>query len=290
LKSEGRWEKGDGRRARGEGRGEKGEGRGEKGEGRGEKGEGRGEKGEGRGEKGEGRGEKGEERGEKGEDDFANIEEIIDTLVQNAEKINHHGKRADGIVKSMMQHARGSSGQREPADINHLLYEAVNLVYHGMRVNDVSFNVTIEKEYDESIGKLNVVPQDISRVFLNIVNNACYAAYQKQKANSGSTELAEVKEQTANFSPTLSVATKNVGDQIEIRIRDNGNGIPVDIREKIFNPFFTTKPTGQGTGLGLSISYDIIVQEHKGEIKVETEEGKFTEFVVRLPREAMRQG
>jgi len=213
-----------------------------------------------------------------GEEVVAEIEDLLATLEQNAEKINHHGKRADGIVKSMMQHARGSSGQRELADINHLLDEAVNLVYHGLRANDVSFNVTIEKEYDETIGKLDVVPQDMSRVFLNIINNACYAAFQKQKAKG--------KEQTAtnNFSPTLSVSTKNLGDKIEIRIRDNGNGIPVDIREKIFNPFFTTKPTGQGTGLGLSISYDIIVQEHKGEIKVETEDGKFTEFVVRLPR------
>ncbi len=205
-------------------------------------------------------------------DDFADIEEILDTLEQNAEKINHHGKRADGIVKSMMQHARGSSGQREPADINHLLDEAVNLVYHGMRANDASFNITIVKDYDESIGKLEVVPQDISRVFLNMVNNACYAAYQKKKTSGD------------GFSPTLSVHTKNLGDKIEIRLRDNGNGIPQDIREKIFNPFFTTKPTGQGTGLGLSISYDIIVQQHRGEIKVETEEGKFTEFVVRLPR------
>jgi len=207
-----------------------------------------------------------------GREDFANIEEILDTLEQNAAKINHHGKRADGIVKSMMQHARGSSGQRELADINHLLDEAVNLVYHGMRANDASFNVTIEKEYDESIGKLNVVPQDISRVFLNIMNNAAYAAHQKKKANRD------------GFSPTLSVATKNLGDQIEIRIRDNGNGIPAAVRDKIFNPFFTTKPTGQGTGLGLSISYDIIVQEHKGEIKFDSEEGRFTEFVIYLPK------
>jgi signal transduction histidine kinase len=204
--------------------------------------------------------------------DFADIEEILDMLVQNAEKINHHGKRADSIVKSMMQHARGSSGQREPAEINALLDDAVNLVYHGMRANDVSFNITIEREYDESIGKLEVVPQDISRVFLNIVNNASYAAIQKKKAHRD------------GFSPMLSVSTKNLGEKVEIRIRDNGNGIPADIREKIFNPFFTTKPTGQGTGLGLSISYDIIVQQHHGEIKVETEEGKFTEFVVRLPK------
>jgi signal transduction histidine kinase len=172
----------------------------------------------------------------------------------------------------MMQHARGSSGQRELTDINQLLDEAVNLTYHGMRANDASFNIRIEKEYDDSIGKIEVVPQDLSRVFLNLINNACYAAHQKKR------------DSLDGFSPTLSVSTKNLGDKIEIRIRDNGNGIPLDIREKIFNPFFTTKPTGQGTGLGLSISYDIIVQEHKGEIKVETEEGEFTEFVVRLPK------
>jgi signal transduction histidine kinase len=172
----------------------------------------------------------------------------------------------------MMQHARGSSGQREMADINHLLDEAVNLTYHGMRANDAAFNITIEKDYDESIGKLEVVPQDISRVFLNILNNAAYAAHQKKK------------DARADFSPTLSVSTKNLNGKVEIRIRDNGNGIPTVIREKIFNPFFTTKPTGQGTGLGLSISFDIIVQEHRGEIRVETEEGKFTEFVLRLPK------
>jgi signal transduction histidine kinase len=143
-----------------------------------------------------------------------------------------------------------------------------------MRAHDASFNITIEKNYDAAIGKLEVVPQDMSRVFLNVVNNAAYAAHQKKK-----TALD-------GFTPTLSVSTKNLGEKIEIRIRDNGNGIPPDIREKIFNPFFTTKPTGQGTGLGLSISYDIIVQEHRGEINVETEEGKFTEFVVRLPRSA----
>jgi len=221
------------------------------------------------------------QKGKLGENVVDEIEEILAGLKVNAEKITHHGKRADSIVKSMMEHARGSSGQREPAEINALLDEAVNLVYHGMRANDASFNVTIEKEYDETVGKLDVVPQDISRVFLNLINNACYAAHQKKTAKS--------KEQTANengFSPTLSVSSKNLGEKIEIRIRDNGNGIPLDIREKIFNPFFTTKPTGQGTGLGLSISYDIIVQQHKGEIKVETEEGKFTEFVIRLSRRA----
>ena len=204
---------------------------------------------------------------------LANVEEIVASLIQNAEKINQHGKRADDIVQSMMQHARGSSGRREPTDLNHLLEGTVNLVYHGLRAQDASFNLTLRKEYDGTIGKINVVPQNMSRVFLNIINNACYAALQKQKANGDD-----------SFAPTLSVATKNLGGQIEIRIRDNGNGIPPEIREKIFHPFFTTKPAGQGTGLGLSISYDIIVHEHKGELEVETEEGKFTEFVVRLPK------
>ncbi|GEM_PF-2755701 len=203
----------------------------------------------------------------------ATIESLLADIQHNAEKINLHGKRADNIVKSMMQHARGSSGQREATDINHLLDEAVKLTYHGMRAIDASFNIKIEKNYEASIGKLEIVPQDMSRVFLNILNNACYAAHQKKKTNGD------------DFSATLLVSTKNLGDKAEIRIRDNGNGIPAEIRDKIFNPFFTTKPTGQGTGLGLSISYDIIVQEHRGEIEVETEEGKFTEFVVRLPRQ-----
>ena len=206
------------------------------------------------------------------------IDEILTTLEQNAEKINHHGKRADSIVRNMMMHSRGKAGQREMIDINHLLDESVNLTYHGLRAQDAAFNISIEKEYDETVGKLNVVPQDLQRVFLNIINNACYAAHDK-KIKLGN-----------NFTPKLSVLSRNLKNKIEIRIRDNGNGIPVAVREKIFNPFFTTKPTGQGTGLGLSISYDIIVQQHRGEINVETEEGKFTEFVVRLPREAEPKG
>jgi signal transduction histidine kinase len=229
----------------------------------------------------EARGSKMEDRGSKMEhgDDFANIEEIVATLMLNAEKINHHGKRADGIVRSMLQLSRGTSGERRETDINDLLEESVNLVYHGLRAQDSSFNITIEKELDPGVGKIKAVPEDINRVFLNILNNACYAAHRKKTEKS--------KEQTASmegFAPTLAVRTKNLGDKIEIRIRDNGDGIPKDIRDKIFNPFFTTKPAGQGTGLGLSISYDIIVQEHKGEIKVETEEGEFTEFVIKLPK------
>jgi len=205
-------------------------------------------------------------------DDFESIEEILDTLAQNAEKINHHGKRADSIVRNMMMHSRGKAGQREMTDINHLLDESVNLTYHGLRAQDAAFNISIEKEYDETVGQLRVVPQDLQRVFLNIINNACYAAHDK-KIKLGN-----------HFSPKLSVFSRNLQNKIEIRIRDNGDGIPAEVRDKVFNPFFTTKPAGQGTGLGLSISYEIIVREHRGEINVETEEGKFTEFVVRLPK------
>jgi len=213
------------------------------------------------------------------------IESLLTDIQESAEKINHHGKRADSIVKSMMQHARGSSHEPELADLNLLLDDAVNLVYHGLRANDSSFNINIEKDYDTAIGKVEVMPQDLSRVFLNIVNNACYAAHQKARAADGESGRAgEPKAPSHPFTPTVSVRTKNLGDKIEIRIRDNGNGIPQDIRKEIFTPFFTTKPTGKGTGLGLSISHDIIVQQHNGEIFVETEEGKFTEFVVKLPK------
>lgn len=205
-------------------------------------------------------------------DQRAAIEDILAALMQNAEKINHHGKRADSIVKSMMQHARGASHQRERTNLNALLEGAVNLMYHGLRANDASFNITIEKDYDESTGELEVAPQDLSRVFLNVLNNAAYAAHQKKKISP------------QNFSPTLSVATRNLNGKVEVRIRDNGNGIPKDICEKIFTPFFTTKPAGQGTGLGLSISYDIIVQQHRGQIEVKSEEGLFTEFVISLPK------
>jgi signal transduction histidine kinase len=200
------------------------------------------------------------------------IEEILNDLTQNVKKINEHGKRADNIVRGMLMHSGGKAGERQLTDINALLAEYVNLAYHGMRAKDSSFNITIETHYDDTLGSLNVVPQNISRVFLNVLNNACYSVHEKRK------ELGE------GFSPLLSVSTKNLGEQIEIRIQDNGKGIPNEIRDKIFNPFFTTKPTGQGTGLGLSISHDIIVQEHQGELKVKTEPGSYAEFVIVLPR------
>ncbi len=200
------------------------------------------------------------------------LEEILTDLRQNVEKIDRHGKRADKIVREMVMLSRGQSGEPELADINSLLAEYVNLAYHGVRSKNSEFNAAIETDYDGDIDKISIVPQDISRVFLNLVNNACYAAYKKQKELGG------------GFSPELRVSTKNLGDRVEIRIRDNGTGMPPEIADKIFNPFFTTKPTGEGTGLGLSISHDIIVQQHRGEIKVETAAGEFTEFIITLPK------
>ena len=208
-----------------------------------------------------------------GQPDLENVDALLDDLSSNAKKINEHGKRADGIVKSMLLHSRGQAGERQPTDINAMLDEYVNLAYHGMRAQDSTFNLKIVRSFADGIGKVDAIPQDLSRVFLNILNNACYAAHDKTKKN------------IPGFSPVLSVKTINLGEAIEVRIRDNGMGIPPDVREKIFNPFFTTKPTGQGTGLGLSISHDIVVQEHGGQLEVETEAGEFTEFVVRLPRQ-----
>ncbi len=201
------------------------------------------------------------------------VNEIIKDLKQNLEKITQHGKRADSIVRGMLLHSRGTTGEKIPTDINDLLDQYVNLAYHGMRAQNKEFNITIEKDYDESLGKINVVPQDISRVFLNIINNACYAAYDRKKKSSDN-----------NFSPILKVSTKNLKDKIEIRIVDNGSGIRKDILDKIFQPFFTTKPTGEGTGLGLSLSYDIITKMHNGKIRFETEEGKFTTVNISLPK------
>ncbi len=199
---------------------------------------------------------------------------IVNDVKQNLEKIYHHGKRADSIVKGMLQHSRGSSGEKTLTDINDLLDQYVNLAYHGLRAQNKEFNIIIEKNYDAMMEKINVVPQDISRVFLNIINNACYAAYDKK-----------LKSEDNNFSPTLKVSTKNLDDSVEIKIADNGNGIPKDILDKIFQPFFTTKPTGEGTGLGLSLSYDIVVKQHAGEIKFESVEGKYTEFIINLPKQ-----
>lgn len=204
---------------------------------------------------------------------FEDIADLLASLQQNVQKITEHGKRADRIVNGMLQHSRGQPGVRQPTDINLLLGEDIDLAYHGMRAQDASFNVSIDTVLDPLVGSANVVSQDISRVFLNILNNALYAVHAKHK------ELGE------GFRPTLSVRSTNLGDRLEVRIRDNGNGIPPEIRDKLFQPFFTTKPAGAGTGLGLSISRDIVVQEHQGTIEVDSEVGQYTEFIITFPRQ-----
>ena len=196
---------------------------------------------------------------------------IANDIKENEEKIIFHGKRADAIVKSMLQHSRSSSGKKELTDINALTDEYVRLSYHGLRAKDKSFNAKFETDFDKNIQPVNVVPQEIGRVLLNLINNAFYAVSEKEKlANS-------------NYDPTVSINTKKVDDKIEIRVKDNGNGIPQKVLDKIFQPFFTTKPAGQGTGLGLSLSYDIITKTHGGEFNVETKEGEGTTFIVCLP-------
>jgi two-component system NtrC family sensor kinase len=198
-------------------------------------------------------------------------DELINDVTDNSEKINLHGKRADTIVKGMLQHSQKSSGLKEPTDINALCEEYLRLSYHGLRAKDKSFTADFKTDFDETIGKINIVPRDIGRVLLNLYNNAFYTVNEKKKA---------AKE---NYRPLLSIQTKKINNDIEITVADNGNGIPASIREKIFQPFFTTKPTGQGTGLGLSLAYDIVTKGHGGKLKVETKEGDGTEFVVQLP-------
>ncbi len=195
---------------------------------------------------------------------------ISNHIKDNEEKINHHGKRADAIVKGMLQHSRSSSGVKEPTDINALADEYLRLAYHGLRAKDKSFNATMKTDYDQSIGLINVIPQDIGRVILNLITNAFYVVDQKKKQNAN------------GFEPTVSVNTKKVGEKIMLSVKDNGNGVPKEAMDKIFQPFFTTKPTGQGTGLGLSLSYDII-KAHGGELNVETKEGEGTTFSIQLP-------
>ena len=204
----------------------------------------------------------------KGNTDEANA--IADDLIDNEEKINYHGKRADAIVKGMLQHSRKSDGKKEPTDINALCDEYLRLSYHGLRAKDKNFNADIKTDFDDIIGKMNIVPQDIGRVLLNLYNNAFYATNERKKTTDES------------YEPIVSVQTKKINDKVEIKVSDNGNGIPQNIVDKIFQPFFTTKPTGQGTGLGLSLSYDII-KTHGGEIKVETKEGEGSEFIIQLP-------
>ena len=198
---------------------------------------------------------------------------MVEMLTSNLEKIAEHGKRADGIVRSMLAHSRGGSGERQSVNVNALVEESLNLAYHGARAQDQNFNITLERDLDATIGPIELVPQDITRVFLNLFGNGFYAANKRGK-----------DAERPSFKPVLKVTTRDVGGDVEIRIRDNGIGIPPDFRDKLFQPFFTTKPTGEGTGLGLSISYEIVTQQHGGTIDVDSRVGEFTEFTIRLPR------
>ena len=198
---------------------------------------------------------------------------IAKDIIENEEKISHHGKRAEAIVKNMLQHSRSSSGKKEATDINALADEYLRLAYHGLRARDKSFNATMKTDFDESIGKINVIPQDIGRVVLNLINNAFYAVDEKKTLR---------QTQGDSYEPTVTLSTKHFNGKVEIKIRDNGNGIPQKVLDKIFQPFFTTKPTGQGTGLGLSLSYDI-VKAHGGDLQVRTKDGEFSEFLIQLP-------
>jgi len=196
---------------------------------------------------------------------------IASDIRQNLEKINHHGKRADAIVKGMLQHSRSSNGTKEPTNINALADEYLRLAYHGLRARDKSFNVSLKTDFDENVGKIDIIPQDIGRVILNLITNAFYAvAEKKQQILSG-------------YDPTVTVSTHRSDGIVEIKVSDNGNGIPQKVLEKIYQPFFTTKPSGQGTGLGLSMSYEIVTKSHGGELKVDTKEGEGADFTIVLP-------
>ncbi len=208
--------------------------------------------------------------------DTEDAKELAIDVIQNLEKVNHHGKRADAIVKGMLQHSSSSSGKKEPTDINKLADEYLRLAYHGLRAKDKSFNAILKTDYDESIGSINIIPQDIGRVILNLITNAFFAVDEKKK------QVGD------GYQPTISLHTNKVNDKVEINVTDNGNGIPQKILDKIFQPFFTTKPTGQGTGLGLSLAYDI-VKAHGGELKVETKEGESTIFTIQLPNDEIKK-
>jgi GAF domain-containing protein len=211
-----------------------------------------------------------------GDDQRAAVDEVVEMLRGNLDKIAEHGKRADGIVKSMLEHSRGVSGERRAVDLNGLVEEALNLAYHGARAQDASFNITLEREFDRGRAPMELAPQEMTRVFLNLFGNGFYATTRRQRDGAG-----------PEFRPILKVTTRDLGDAVEVRVRDNGTGIAPEIRDKLFQPFVTTKPTGEGTGLGLSIAYDIVTQQHGGTIEVDSRVGEFTEFTIRLPRRAV---
>jgi signal transduction histidine kinase len=201
---------------------------------------------------------------------YKEARKLMKHIIENSQKINFHGKRADGIVKGMLQHTRSGSGIKEPVALNNLVNEFIQLCYHGFRAKDKSFNTILHTELDPSITNVNIISQDIGRVLLNLMNNAFYAVQDKKKKSGD------------EYEPAVFISTKSDGKNVAITIRDNGNGIPESLLDKIFQPFFTTKPTGEGTGLGLSLSYDII-KSHDGEIKVNTEKGQYTAFTIILP-------
>jgi len=203
------------------------------------------------------------------------IGDLMSTLEGNLDKMAQHGIRADSIIKNMLLHSRQGSGKRRPADINAVVEESLNLAYHGARAEKEGFNITLQRSLDPTAGKVDLFPQEITRVLLNLISNGFYAATRRKAENHGD-----------DHEPTLLASTKSLGDSVEIRIRDNGAGIPPEVKEKMFNPFFTTKPAGEGTGLGLSLSHDIIVKQHAGSIEVDTKPGEFTEFRIVLPRVA----
>jgi signal transduction histidine kinase len=205
------------------------------------------------------------------------LDELTLMLKGNLEKVVQHGKRADSIVKNMLLHSREGAGEHRPADINAIIEESLNLAYHGARAEKAGFNITLQRDLDPAAGMIDLYPQEITRVFLNLISNGFYAAAKRKEAGE------------EGFEPTLSASTKSLGHRVEIRIRDNGTGIPQEVKEKMFNPFFTTKPAGEGTGLGLSMSHDIVVKQHGGRIDVDTIPGEFTEFIISLPRTAAAQ-
>ncbi len=207
------------------------------------------------------------------------VNELSQMLKSNLEKVVQHGKRADSIVRNMLLHSREGSGERRSADINALVGESLNLAYHGARAEKAGFTIALEHDLDPEAGTLDLYPQEMVRALLNLISNGFYAA-TRRKVDAGD----------GTFEPAISAVTRNLGNAVEIRIRDNGTGIPPEVKEKMFNPFFTTKPTGEGTGLGLSMTHDIIVKQHGGRIDVETSLGEFTEFIITLPRDNRTAG
>jgi two-component system, NtrC family, sensor kinase len=210
-----------------------------------------------------------------GTDARAEITELTNTLRDNLDKIAQHGRRADAIVKNMLLHSREGSGERRPVDVNAIVEESLNLAYHGARAETQGFKINLERSLDPAAGQVDVYPQEITRALLNLISNGFYAATKRKE-----------EDKSDSYEPTLVASTKNLGDRVEVRIRDNGIGIPPGVKEKMFNPFFTTKPPGEGTGLGLSICHDIIVKQHSGSIEVDSQPGEYTEVRIVLPRAA----